>query len=174
MMDPVAVFAARLVVAGVLLQAAVAKLRAPLQFEPVLEEYRLLPPWAVPVVARALPLLEAVAAVALLLPATAALGGALALALLLAFTAAIGINLARGRKTIDCGCGGPAQPLSPALLARNAALLLLALLAAATPAPRVLGAADIAILLCLGATLAALYAAATQLLANAGAMRRGA
>ncbi|MFT4569420.1 MAG: hypothetical protein ACI8TX_000791 [Hyphomicrobiaceae bacterium] len=45
--------------------------------------------------------------------------------LLLAYTTAISVNVARGRRDIDCGCGGPElyQRLGPALIVRNVALL---------------------------------------------------
>ena len=49
--------------------------------------------------------------------------------LLLVYTLAIGINLLRGRRDIDCGCGGPArrQTLSGWLVARNLVLMVLGL-----------------------------------------------
>ena len=46
-------------------------------------------------------------------------GGA---ALLLAYAAVMAINLVRGRRFIDCGCGGAAQPLSLGLVLRNVVL----------------------------------------------------
>ncbi len=68
------------------------------------------------------------------------IGGLAAASLLAVYTAAIAVNLVRGRREIDCGCFGPAarQPLSTALVARNAALIALALASVLPVAPRAL------------------------------------
>jgi hypothetical protein len=85
------------------------------------------------------------------------------------FTAAIALNLARGRRDLDCGCFGPLlrQPLSGWLVVRNG---LLALLVLATFTP--VDARPLALLdyLTIGAAVAALvtlYGAANYLLATA-------
>ena len=51
--------------------------------------------------------------------------------LLCIYMAAIAVNLLRGRRNIDCGCGGPAQKqtISEWMIARNGILLLLAFIA---------------------------------------------
>ena len=72
------------------------------------------------------------------------------------------INLARGRRYIDCGCGGPGQPISYGLVVRNGALMGFAVLAA----PRV-GTLDVTGILTVGAAVlvaACLYVAANHLL----------
>lgn len=69
---------------------------------------------------------EALVVAALLLPATRPLGAAAAAALLLGYAAAMALAMRAGRSTIDCGCGGPPQRLSVALLVRNALLAALA------------------------------------------------
>ena len=58
--------------------------------------------------------------------------------LLSLYTAAIVLNLARGRRDIDCGCGGPGsrQTLHEWLVWRNLAYLTLALLALPPPLDR--------------------------------------
>jgi hypothetical protein len=52
--------------------------------------------------------------------------------------AAIALNLWRGRRTIDCGCGalGARQPISEWLLVRNAVVAVAALLVLSPPAAR--------------------------------------
>jgi hypothetical protein len=89
------------------------------------------------------------------LRATCALGAA---ALLSLYGIAIAINLTRGRRDIDCGCGGPLgrQTLSEALVLRNALLAVAAVAAALPVAPRALGWLD-------GWTLGAAVAAMTVL-----------
>ena len=91
-----------------------------------------------------LPWLEAALAFALLVPASRHLAALGAAALLAGYALAIGINLWRGRRDIDCGCAGPeqAQPIRPVLLARNAALVGLALVASLAPLGRDLGVFD--------------------------------
>lgn len=109
--------------------AALHKLRAPARFGAVLRAYRVLPDRAVRL-APLVPLSELGVALGLLLPAVRADSALAGAALLLAYAAAIGLNLARGRRDLACGCGGPddARPIAPWMLGRN--LLLAALLAA--------------------------------------------
>lgn len=92
----------------------------------VVANYRVLPPSAVPIVARVLPYVELAVGVALI----AALGAVPALAailLLLGFAAAMAMNIRRGRAHIDCGCGlsGLHQSLGWPLVARNLAFAVL-------------------------------------------------
>lgn len=66
-----------------------------------------------------------VAAEALVAAAAAAsiAGARIAAGVLLAgYAALMSFNLLRGRAFIDCGCGGPGQPISTVLVARNLAL----------------------------------------------------
>lgn len=106
----------------------------------------------------------------LVLPLTAGFGAVFALVLLGLYAAGIAINLARRRTSIECGCGGPAQPLSPVLLLRNAFLAAIAATVfAATEQP--LGFAEAAAALGCGLTLWLIYAVIEQLLANAGHIR---
>jgi uncharacterized membrane protein len=138
------------------------------QFAAAVENYRILPRVLVAPAASMIPALEALAAMGLLVPATRA-GASLLMAVLLAiFSAAIAINLARGRREIDCGCFGPAlrQTLSGWLVARNA-ILFAAVAAVAAPARlRPLGFADLVTIVFGAATLTVLYASMNYLLAN--------
>jgi len=139
------------------------------QFAGALENYRILPQALTAPASWAIPALEALASVGLLFPLTRA-GASLLMAVLLAIvTAAIAINLARGRREIDCGCFGAAlrQRLSGWLLLRNAVLLAAVAVVAAPTAVRPLALMD-AVTIGFGAsTLTILYASMNYLLANA-------
>jgi len=153
--------------------AALHKLRDGGAFRVVLGAYGVLPPGALPVAARAIPCAELGVAVACLAPGSAAMGCLAGAALLAVYSAAVGFNLARGRRAIDCGCGGPAgdQPLSAGLLARNAALLVLLLLAALPERSRPLVWLDAFSAAGLLLALAACHAALDVALANAARLR---
>lgn len=166
--DPIFIIASALAIAVLLASAATHKLRAPGRFARQLGDYQLLPEFLLRPVARLVPVLELVIAFALLVPLSRA-GAALAAAGLLAlYAVAMGINLWRGRRDIDCGCAGPdqAQPLRPVLLLRNGVLVLLALLASATPMVRELNLFDGFVTVAASAVALLIYAAAVGLLAN--------
>lgn len=133
-MDPVPAQICAGLVAFVLLAGAAHKLRDVVGFAAVAEAYRLLPRGWAGAVARALVVAEIALGAGVLLGAPLASLGAMAL--LLVYAGAIGINVARGRRDIDCGCGALAsrQTLGWGLVARNAVL---AGAAAATLLPRV-------------------------------------
>lgn len=131
MIDPLLSDALALGLALLLGAAASHKARDPGAFRALLGEYRLLPRRAVGPTALGLAAAEACLALALVVPSARGAAGPGAAGLLLLYSAAIAINLARGRREIECGCGGPAgRPLGPGLLVRNAMLVAAALLAA--------------------------------------------
>jgi hypothetical protein len=110
--------------------AALHKLRDLVRFTDVLRAYRLLPAGAARF-AVLVPVAELAIGLGLLVPVSrhpAAFGG---VSLLVIYAAAIAVNLARGRRDLACGCGGPddARPIASWMVARN---LLLALILAAT------------------------------------------
>ena len=122
--------AAQVILALTFAIAAIGKLRHSGELLGVVQNYRLLPEWAVEPAARLLPWLELAVAVCLLfVPPAGAAGAAFLLAV---FAMAMAINLRRGRAHIDCGCGQSTltQRLRWALVWRNAGLLALAPLAA--------------------------------------------
>ena len=128
----------------VFLSAVVHKLRAPRDFLATLRGYGLVPGFVAPAVAVGLIASEGAVGAGLLAPATqraAALGAA---ALLGLYGAGIAINLLRGRRDIDCGCGGPAarQPLSAWLVLRNVCLAAAAIAALLPSSSRPLEALD--------------------------------
>ena len=99
-----------------------------------------------------------------------------AAALLLLYAAAIGINLLRGRRSIDCGCGDEPTPLGPGLLVRNGVVCVLSVAAATGLSGTdsiVQGTAGSMLVAALGAAIAyGIYASVEQLLANRGRHRR--
>jgi len=113
--------------------AALHKLRDLRRFTEVLAAYRVLPVGAERL-APLVPVLELAAALGLLAPPLRTPATLVAAALLLAYAAAIAVNLTRGRRDLDCGCGvaGTSQPIAPWMVLRN---LTLALLLAATLIP---------------------------------------
>ena len=160
-MDPLLVMIAAGSLAALLLHAAGAKLADRGAFHGHLAAYRV-PDALQPALVWALPLAEAALAIALVTPwrATAATAAA---ALLLGYGLAMAWHLTQGR-VLDCGCGGAPLPLSWWLVARNALLALLALLAGRGGDGRELLAGDFAVA-CAAVLLAALlYAASNQLL----------
>ncbi len=138
MVDPVVAWVARLALASVFAGAALHKWRDLGAFASAIAAHRLAPETAVGALARSFAAAETAVAAGLLVPASAALAGGGAAALLALYSGAIAINLARGRRDIDCGCSARPQPLSPGLLARNALLAAAALPAALPAAPRAL------------------------------------
>jgi hypothetical protein len=173
--DPVLRIALALGLGWVLLEAGLHKLRNLPHFAAVIDDYRLLPAGAGRVLVRPLGVLEALVAVSLLVPLThrtGLLGAALLFAL---YFCAMGVNLARGRREIDCGCGAPGQGqvISVALLARNALLAVAALWLALAPAvTRQTVWLDWVVALGAGATLVIFYVTINLLLANRQLLRR--
>jgi hypothetical protein len=170
MIDPVWSLALRAGLALLLASAAVAKLRDLRGFVAAVAGYRLLPATLAAPAAASFVAGELLLAACLWLPplrAASALGAALLLSL---YGIAIAINLARGRRDIDCGCGGPLgqQALSEALVLRDALLVGAALAAALPVAPRALGWLDGWTLVAAVGTTVVLYSAANVLLARSG------
>ena len=153
--------------------AAWHKLRDPRYFTATLAEYRLLPPRFAPAAAACVILAELSVVGALASwPATGATGGA---ALLAVYGTAIAVNLARGRRHIDCGCAGPAarREIGGWLVARNALVAGVALAAGLVPvAPRSLVWLDACTIVAATAMLAACWAATDHLGALAPGLAR--
>lgn len=136
------------------LVAALVKLRDREHFTGIVANFRLLPAFLSAPVALILPWLEL--ALALLMP-TGVAGPAPALAaalMLVLFAAALAVNIRRGRRFIDCGCGDRADgtPLGWDRVLRNLGLVALLLAVALLPAPPV-GAAALLLGWGLGLTL---------------------
>lgn len=177
-MEPIIVITLRTALALLFALAATHKLRDLPRFRAALAEYRLLPRGLVGIAAPALAGAELLTTALLAVsPAERPAAGPLAaLALLLLYGGAVAVNLARGRRDIDCGCAGPGahRPLGGWLLVRNAALAAAALAAACPVAspPRPLLWIDGLTVAGGVATLAMVYAAIERLLANVPGMAR--
>ncbi len=174
MLDPVVVWTARLVLAAVFVVAAASKLRAHDEFVGVLHNYRLLPEPLERPVAWALPGVEGLVALGLLIEPTRPYAAVGAAALLVVFSLAMAVNLARGRRDIDCGCFASTlrQRLSWGLIGRNGVLLVMALTAVPAELPsRVLGWLDALTALAASATLILVYVAFSRLVGMAPRVR---
>jgi hypothetical protein len=142
--DPVVVLVVRAALALLFATAAWHKVRARGAFTAVVGAYRLVPDgWLAPATV-AIAAAEGGVATLLLLPGTRTAGALGAAALLALYSFAIGVNLVRGRRTIDCGCGalGARQPIGEWLLVRNALLATAAALTVQPAALRPLGWVD--------------------------------
>lgn len=150
--------------------SALHKLRDLRDFREALAGYRLLPSPCLAPATVGLPFAELGVALTLAVPGHAGAGAVAGVGLLVLYAGAIGVNLMRGRRTIDCGCGGPGgrRPIGVALVWRNAGLAAALLLAARPPSPRVWTWLDGVTLVAGVTTLSLLYAALDVLLANRG------
>jgi hypothetical protein len=165
--DPVTLGAIVGALALVMFAAAWHKLSEPDVFAGALADYRVLPERAAVPVARVLPLVEVALGAGILMPLTRTFALGCLAGLMLVYALAMGVNLARGRISIDCGCGGASHPLSWALVVRNAVLAAAAVLASRPAVERALNWFD-ALTLILGVlALYALYLMADELLRQA-------
>lgn len=131
-MDPLLTLIIRLGLSILFATAAVSKLRNRRDFYAAMLAYQLLPPrWAMSL-ADILPWAEAAIATGLILDVNGALPAAASL--LLIYALAMAVNLARGRRDLDCGCGGAPQPLNVWLVGRNLLLAEAALAGSLSPA----------------------------------------
>lgn len=168
MIDPVISTSAALALSVIFASAASHKIRHPSWFRRQVREYELIPRFMVPTAALALPVTELAVATGLLWSTSRPYAGVLAFSLISLYALAIAINLARGRKDIDCGCSGPAmrQPLQPALLVRNLLLAVIALGALLPMFERPLGLLDNFVIIAAGTVLVLLYTTTDLWIAN--------
>ena len=168
-LDPTMVAIACAVAFTIFLGSAALKFSQPTEFRAVVESYRLVPEAAAVLLGWLVPALELAGAIGLVMAATRVAAVLLLLSLLAVFTGAIALNLARGRRDLDCGCFGPLlrQPLSLWLVARNGLLALLVLAAFIPVRGRSLASLDYLTIVAAAAALVILYGAANYLLATA-------
>ena len=144
------VWLARLALGAVFVYAAWTKLRDPwLLFAMSIDNYKVLPQWAVLVVARSLPWFELGLGLMLMTGRLPRVSSAAA-SVLLGLFFGLGVRAyAQGNK-IDCGCFGPGEAISPLTLARDGSLLAGALFLLATsflrrrPSPAAVGPTPLA------------------------------
>jgi len=144
MIDPVCVL---LIVSCAMLlfgAAAAHKLRAVGEFSQTLAQYQLLPAGFIRIAGPALGLMELAVCLGLPWPALRPVGAAAGVVLLLMYSAAITINLARGRRDLDCGCGGFGRrtPIGSWMVVRNLSLACMLCLLRFPEASRSLESAD--------------------------------
>ena len=152
----------RAIVAILMLSAAMLKVRRFDDFQRALVGYKLLPTASSKPAAYAIVSAEFAAGLA---AAAGLLAGYVAAGLLIAiYAAAMAINLLRGRRHIDCGCGGAPQPIGWWLVTRNVVLVAVCLVAT-RPAPS-FGGWDYLTVAAGLATCALVYATFNQLVRN--------
>ncbi len=159
--------------------AALHKWIDPERFAAAFRAYEVVPPpllW----LSRIVPVLELAVAAALLPRAARSGAAALGMALLITYAAAIAVNLARGRRDLDCGCGGALErrAIGPWMVWRNLVLAALLAVLLLPWGPRPLIAVD-ALTIAVGtAVTALLYMTLDALLARgalqAAPLRQGA
>jgi len=108
LVHPLVLRLSRGALAVVMIWAAVSKLGDPPGFAQTIFAYGLLPMALIAPLALALPWLEALTALGLLLGVARRSAAALILALMLAFMGGLGFNLAKGNP-VDCGCFGASK-----------------------------------------------------------------
>lgn len=119
---PYILWLGRIVLAVIFLWAAWGKISDPQGFARAMWNYRMLPESVVPYLAIGMPLLEAVAAVAILLPPLSKGGSLAILGLLVVFIVGLTSAWARGLD-VDCGCFGEgSSTVGPLLILRNLGL----------------------------------------------------
>lgn len=124
MLDWIVHYTATGALAAVFALALSHKLRAFARFRASLQGYGIVPEFLLGLVAPAIVGLEALALLCLFIPVGP--GSLLAFTVLGVYTVAMALNLVRGRRFIDCGCGDLPTPLSGWLLLRNGLLMALA------------------------------------------------
>jgi len=165
--DPAIAMPLRCLMALLFASAAWHKLRDLTAFRIVLHDYRVLPPSWVTAATALVVTTEIALALAFPWSASAATAACVAMALLTVYAMAIAVNLARGRRTLECGCAPSAyrQPLSEWLLVRNAALIVAAAVAVLPVSPRPWSTVDGLTVAGAVVTGAMIWAAAQRLIA---------
>ncbi len=169
MIDPVIQLTLRAGLATLFTAAAWHKLSDRTRFAASLRAYELLPRALLSPIARFLPALECCIAIGLLCAPSQAPAALASMALLTGYTGAIAVNLARGRREIDCGCFASALrvPLSSWLIARNLALIGASALAVMPIGARSLNWVDLFTVVA-AVIMLSLLSAAAQRLAQSG------
>jgi hypothetical protein len=169
MIDPVV--SHLLALCGALLfgAAAFAKARSFAMFCAILGEYRVLPSRVTAAAGAAICCLEFAVALGLLWSGTRSSAATLGAVLLIAYAAAIAVNLIRGRRDLDCGCGYRPTAIGEWMIIRNVVLAAVLTLLQIPLSSRALGLTDYATIAggLIGAAL--LFLSAEALLARPAA-----
>jgi hypothetical protein len=158
-----------LIIAGAALlfaSAAVRKFQDLGRFTEIFAAYRVLPAALADRLAWLIPCIEITIAIALYWEPSRRLGVASAIAVLITYGAGLGVNLVRGRRDLDCGCGAARdrRAIAAWMVWRNLLLAVAVGIAAMPWSPRSLGPTDV--LTVVGGLIACvlLYATADRLL----------
>ncbi len=175
MLDPIILRALAIGFALLFLLAAVHKFTAAAQFRVILQEYQVLPEFAVGPATKIVPLIELLLGIGWLAFSSSVVVAAASALLIAMYTIAIATNLIRGRIHISCGCNMSGsddndQRLTWGLVLRNVVLASLAMLATVPVADRMLGAIDYITLATTVLAAVLLYSAGNQLLSNYAAI----
>jgi len=166
LLDPAIGYVIVLGIAVLFALAGVHKLRSLAQFTEILAAYRVLPDAWGRRLAWLVPCVELAIAIALLWESSRHWATIAAMALLIAYASSLGLNLALGRRELDCGCGtaGNRRSIAAWMVWRNL-LLVLALGIAGLPwVARPLNGFDLLTVTGGLAAVVALYAAIDLLL----------
>jgi len=174
MMDPVFQLALRTFLILLWLMAIAHKMRDMPRFAATVSDYRLVPALLAGPAAVCVTMLECCVLLALLLVPQHPAGPLGSAVLLLAYGAAISVNLARGRRDIDCGCFGPLarQQLDGWLVWRNLLLAALSLCCLLSAGSRELLWLDYFSTMAAVVVLAGLHQIVSMLIANINAVDR--
>ena len=117
-----------MVLSYIFVVAAVHKWKDLGEFQETLANYQVIPTFLVKPFSFAMPMVELFAGVGILVPAITNLSALVIALLLLTYMTAMSLNLVKGRRSIDCGCGGgdQKQNISEWLVLRNAVLVFFA------------------------------------------------
>jgi hypothetical protein len=160
-----------LIVAGVALlfaSAGIHKVRGVARFTEIFVAYRVLPNVLGRRISRLIPCFEVAIAIALLWEPSRRMAVIAAIAALIAYALGMGLNLLRGRRDLDCGCGTARdrRPIAGWMVWRNL-FLAAALGSAALPwSPRALNSTDLLTVMGGLIVAVALYAAVDRLLGD--------
>jgi hypothetical protein len=135
MIDPAIALIVSAAIAVLFASAALQKFAAHAEFKAALVAYDILPSGALGVASYIVPVCELLIAVGLVLAAARAVAIGVAASILSVYALAIAVNLGRGRRYIDCGCGGfgKRRLIAPWMVARNLGLSLLLVLCDVVP-----------------------------------------
>ena len=167
-LDPIYSQAVALFIAFVFAFAGFHKLMAYSRHAGIVADYQIVPAPLVPVLAPLVIILEFASAALVLLALTRSFGLVLSIGLFVIYLFSIGLNLLRGRRSIDCGCGwGPqGHQLSGWLIFRNLLMIAAALAALLPHIDRSLQAADWILVVFAAMAMIAIYFIGDLLIAN--------
>jgi uncharacterized membrane protein YphA (DoxX/SURF4 family) len=171
--DPVIPLVCSLILSYVFVVASFHKWQNLDEFRETLTNYQVLPEILLGVFVFAIPAVELICGIALLVPYSLTVSAIGAGILLSMYIGAIAINLLKGRRTIDCGCGGTEQKqaISEGLILRNGVLLFFAYCLLIAVSSRELVALDWVIALLATVVGCLFYNIVNQLLVNKDLLR---